>query len=76
MANSYDDGRNTPDLRDDFEYCDPGFLTVQDGRLGLNKYSDNDADDEAMDDEMIHDRRNTRALPTDIPDPRFKQRSL
>lgn len=76
MSNSYDDGRSTPDLRDDFADDDPGFITIQDGRLGLNKYSDNDMDDREQDCITIHDRRNTRSLPSDVPDPRFKQRSL
>lgn len=76
MPNSYDDGRVTSDcnLRDDFVDDDPGFITVQKGRLGLNKYSDNDMDDETEDYTSIHDRRNTMALPDDVPDPYFKRR--
>lgn len=73
MANLFEK-RTNPDTRDDFEDCDPGFITVQDGRLGLNVYSDNDSDDEEMDYQMIHNRRNTRCLPSEVPDPYFKRR--
>lgn len=73
--NSYEDGRQTPDLRDDFECCDPGVIAITDGRLGLDKYSDNDADDADADYNMIHHRRNTRSLPS-APDPYYKRKPL
>lgn len=76
MPNSYDDGRFTPDLRDDYEDCDPGIIAAQDGRLGLNIYGDGDADDADADYTTLHYRRNTRPLAEDVPDPFYKRRSL
>ena len=77
-SNSYNNGRYTPDNRDDYASDDPGIITVQRGRLGINKYGDGDADDVEIDCEMIHDRRNVMPLlgDSDIPDPYFKRRSL
>jgi hypothetical protein len=75
MPNYHELGRHTPDLRDDYAEDDPGFITVQRGRLFINKYGDGDADDAEIDCEMIHDRRNVMPLP-DAPDPYFKRHAL
>lgn len=52
--------------RDEFT---PGIIGIQDGRLGLVKYSDNDTDDAENDCEMIYDRQNVRPFTTNVPDP-------
>lgn len=62
-------GRYTPDNRDDYEDDDPGVITTQRGRLGINKYGDGDADDAEADYTSIHNRRNVTPLPTQTPDP-------
>jgi len=78
MPNFYEDGRSTPDLRDDFEECDPGVIAIGHGRLGLNTYSDNDDDDTDMDYKILHYRRNTCEFADDgpIPDPYKHRRQL
>lgn len=75
MPNSYEDGRSTSDcnLRDDFEDEEPGFISQFNGRLGLNRYSDNDSDDSDADYAMTHCRRNIHELPDEVPDPYFKR---
>lgn len=72
MPNSYET-RPVSDNRDDYADDDPGVITVDDGRIGLNQYSDNDSDDADTDCEMTHNRRNTRSLPSNVPDPHFKK---
>lgn len=68
--------RETPDQRDDHEDSDPSITGMgQGGRLGLNKFSDNDSDDAEMDCEMIHHRQNPISLPSSVPDPYFKRGS-
>ena len=62
---------NDPD-RDDFG-DDPGIISNQVGRLGVNKYGDGDLDDEDADYTNVHCRRNVTPLVNNTPDP-YKHR--
>ena len=63
------------DDRDDWGTT-PGIVSVQQGRRMIDQYSDGDGDDAVADYGQIHDRRNVRDLPDDVPDPFFKRHSL
>jgi len=55
---------------DDFT---PGIIGVGEGRLGLNKYSDNDSDDPEQ--YCENDRINVRPFATNVPDPYRNRKS-